>query len=326
MVRVIDHLGKSSIMLVNQISGAQRWVITGGSGFLGTNFLSQIGEDIEAVVISREAPVWPVRRSQIRYVEQDVREVEAYRNELIPGSVVVHMASNSYPGKAEKAIESDIQDNVLGTIRLAQACVQQGVRALIFLSSGGAVYGEQSIVPISENANLRPISAYGAMKTSIETYLAVLHHVHGLPVAILRVGNAFGPWHHSSQGAINVFMRKLQKDEPIEIWGDGKQIRDYVYAPDVARAIYIVSQNFNSGFEVFNVGTGQGRGLTEVLKSCELVTGKRALIHFYEARDIDIRVNVLDAKKIQTKFGWQPMVSFERALAETWKWVQDFKF
>jgi UDP-glucose 4-epimerase len=310
----------------SQISGAQRWVITGGSGFLGTNLLTQMGEDVEVVVISREAPVWPVRRLQIRYIEQDVREVDAYRNELIPGSVVVHMASSSYPGKAEKAIESDIQDNLLGTIRLAQACVQRGVRALVFLSSGGAVYGDQSMMPISESANLRPISAYGAMKISIETYLAVLHHIHGLPVAILRVGNAFGPWHHSSQGAINVFMRKLQKDEPIEIWGDGKQVRDYVYAPDVARAIYLVGQSFTSGFDVFNVGTGQGRELAEVLRACELVADKQILTHFYEARDIDIRANVLDAKKIQTKFGWRPMVPFEQALAETWKWVQDFKF
>jgi UDP-glucose 4-epimerase len=301
-----------------------RWILTGGSGFLGTNFLhASKPEDGEIVVISRHASRWPVARPWIRSIEQDVREIESFRHELLPGSVVVHFASGSYPGKAEKMIESDIQDNVLGTIRLAQACADQGVRSFVFLSSGGSVYGNQTMSPIPEDASPLPISAYGAMKLTIEHYLYIIHHLKGLPVVSLRVGNCFGRWHSGSgQGAVNVFLKKVLERQPIEIWGDGEQIRDYISAEDVCEAIRCVGLQFLSGYDAFNVGTGTGHSLNDILSRIKQATGMAPNVSYFPARSVDVQSNILDTTKIRERFGWQPARPFDAALADVWEWVQ----
>lgn len=301
-----------------------RWIVTGGAGFLGTNLVNRLSAtDGEVVVLSRQVPRWPFIHRGVRVIEQDIREVEAYRHELIPGSVVVHLASASYPGKAETAIESDIQDNLLGTIRLAQACADQGVRAFVFLSSGGAVYGNQSASPIREDVSLQPISAYGAMKISIEQYLRIISTLRGLPVALIRAGNPFGEWHDGQrQGAINVFLRKIAQGEPIEVWGSGDQVRDFIPVEDVADAIRAVGINFMAGCEAYNVGSGIGRSLTQVLSDLARVTGGAPVITHLPARAVDVTSNVLDISKIHAEFGWEPRTSYEDALKKAWEWTR----
>lgn len=309
----------------SSVSSPTRWILIGGSGFLGTNLLHQLRpEDGEVIVISRHAPRWPVIRPGIRYIEQDMRDVESFRHEILSGSVVVNLASSSYPGKAEKMIESDIQDNVLGTLRIAQICADQGVRSFVFLSSGGAIYGNQTTSPIREDANPRPISAYGAMKLTIERYLDVINHLKGLPVVALRIGNCFGKWHSGSgQGALNVFLHKVKRGESIEIWGDGEQIRDYVFAEDVADAIRRVGLGHAAGFDVFNVGTGVGRSLKDLLASVQAITGLSPDVRFLAARNIDVQRNILDTTNIRERYGWTPRHSFEDASASVWKWMQE---
>ncbi|MFH1078535.1 MAG: NAD-dependent epimerase/dehydratase family protein [Patescibacteria group bacterium] len=299
-----------------------RWVVIGSSGFLGTNLLRALApEDGEVIAIDRRPARWPVVREGIQYLERDSREVESYRDMLVPGSVVVHMASISYPGKAEQLIETDIQDNVLGTIRLAQACADRDVRAFIFISSGGAVYGDASCSPIAEDAPTRPVSAYGAMKVSIEHYLHINHHLKGLPVACLRPSNPFGRWHGGSgQGAVNVFLAKMLRASPIDIWGDGSQVRDFVAVEDVVSAIRTVGLSFTSGSETFNVGSGVGRSVAEILEETQRVAGVRAEIRFLPSRPVDVRSNVLDIRKMKECFSWEPTVPFEDALARTCEW------
>jgi UDP-glucose 4-epimerase len=302
-----------------------RWVLTGGAGFLGTHFLqSSSPEEGEIIVISRNAPRWPVDRPWIRYVEEDVREVETIRDLITPETAVVHMASGSYPGKAEKMIESDIQDNVLGTVRLAQVCADRQARSFIFLSSGGAVYGNQETSPLHEGMNPLPISAYGAMKLTIEHYLYIIHHLKGLPVVSLRVGNCYGSWHPGvGQGAVNVFLKKILHDEPIEIWGDGRQIRDYVFAGDVCQAIRDVAASTHlAGYEVFNVGTGEGKSLLDVIGSIEAVTGRKANVSLLPARMVDVRSNILDIRKIRQAVGWEPRHDFESSLRDVCEWAR----
>jgi UDP-glucose 4-epimerase len=301
-----------------------RWIVTGGTGFLGTNFLHTFRpEDGEVVVISRRPARWPVVRPWIRYLEQDIRDVDSYRHELLPGSIVVHLANTSYPGKAEKVIESDIQDNVLGTIRLAQACANANVRSFLFLSSGGAIYGNQAHVPVREDAACFPISAYGAMKITIEQYLRIIHHLQHMPTAFLRVGNPFGPWHAGlGQGAINVFFKKVLDGSPIEVWGEGEQVRDYIPIQDVSEAIRLAGMSFSEGCEAFNIGTGEGRSLNAILHDIETVTGTVLDIQRKPAREVDVATNILDSSKFQERFGWKPSASFEDSLRATWEWAR----
>lgn len=301
-----------------------RWILTGGSGFIGTNFLqTSKAEDGDIVVLDRRKPLWLVIKPWIRYIEQDTREIDSFRHELIPGSVVIHMASVSYPGKAEKMIESDIQDNVLGTVRLAQACVDQGVGAFIFLSSGGAIYGDQSISPINENAYPQPKSAYGVMKLTNEHYLRIINQLRGMPVALLRVANPFGRWHSGAgQGAINVFLKKILLGEPLEVWGSGTQVRDYIPVQDVIEAMRLIGRSFRNGCEAFNIGSGDGRSLNDVLEAIKIATNISPTVSFSSARNVDVETNILNIQKMQTWFNWKPTTLFQTALRDTWDWVR----
>ncbi len=301
----------------------RKWILTGGAGFLGTNFLqSSKPEDGEIVVLDRRISRWQVKKPWIRYIDQDVREVEAFRSELEPDSVVVHMASVSYPGKAEHMIESDIQDNVLGTFRFANACADQGVRAFLFLSSGGAIYGDQPMSPIPEEANPKPKSAYGAMKLATEHYLRIVNQLRGLPIASLRAANPFGPWHPGvGQGAINVFLHKMVHDEEIQIWGDGEQVRDYIPVADVCSAIRTIGKGFKEGCEAYNIGSGEGRTLKDTLRVAGVVTGKTPKVKYFPGRVVDVDSNILDTTKIKNKFGWRSEISFHDALEEAYNWM-----
>ncbi len=302
-----------------------RWLITGGTGFLGTNLLRSLNStDGEVIVLSRTPARWKLEHPHIRFIEQDIREIDVYKNLLTPETVVVHMAASTYPGKAEKAIESDIHDNLLTTVRLAQICAERKVHSFIFLSTGGAIYGEQAVQPISELALPFPRTVYGAMKLSTEEYLRVLHHLNGLPVAMLRVGNAFGPWHPGrGQGAINVFMHNVLLGEPITIWGDGSVVRDYVPAQDVAAAIRVVAEHFHAGCEAYNVATSQGRSLNDVLGAIKNLTEKPVQVNYEPARIVDVQKNVLDCRKIHEAFGWKSETLFQVALADTWNWMKE---
>ena len=302
----------------------ERVIVTGGSGFLGTNFLRGMGDrDVEIVVISRRRAQWQVSDPRIRYVEQDVRDLETYRAELTRGSTVIHMASTTYPGSAEKVIESEVQDNVLSSVRLAQACAEAGVAHFIFLSSGGAIYGDQDVSPIPESAHEMPISAYGVMKLSIEHYLRVLNRLRGLRVTSARVGNPFGPWHDGhGQGAINVFLYKALHGESIEIWGDGSQVRDYIPVEDVTTALWAMVDHVPEHFEVYNIGTGVGRTLKQVMEDIGAALEKEINARFSAGRLVDVHSNVLDVRKAKEMLGWEPKMDYQKALTELVLWAK----
>ncbi len=299
-----------------------RWILIGGSGFLGTNLLHVLSpDDGEAVVIDR-LPSMGSLLPGTRSIEQDFREVDSYRDEIVPGSVVVHMAASSYPGKAEKIIEADIQDNIQGTVKLANACADAGAAALVFFSSGGTVYGERGLHPIPETAPTEPISAYGVMKLSCEHYLRVTSRLRGLPVAILRISNPYGRYHRGSgQGAINVFFECLRTGKPIELWGDGSQTRDFVFAEDVARAVRLVGLRFRSGCDTFNIGSGEERSINSALAAVSACAGIPPDVRRSSVRDVDVQRNCLDTARIRERFGWTPDVAFEDGLRRTWAWM-----
>jgi UDP-glucose 4-epimerase len=300
-----------------------RWILTGGVGFLGTNLVHALRpEDGEIVVIDRSIPHGSLRLPTVQYVEQDVREVESYREWIIPGSVVVHMAASPYPGKAERIIESDIQDNILGTIRLANACVDQCASTLIFFSSGGALYGEQHIQPIREDANPLPISTYGVMKLATEHYLRMGHMLQTLPVAMLRIGNPYGCWHRGQgQGFVNIMFERLRRGKPIIVWGDGSQTRDFIFADDAVRAVRAIGLGFREGCEAFNIGTGIGRSINEMIDLAGAISGIQPIVQRLPKRIVDVTANALDCGKIKSQFDWAPIIDIRDAMRTTWEWV-----
>lgn len=306
------------------MTGDQKhWFLIGGGGFLGTNlvrFLSDRGEKV--TVIDRKLPVWAVRHPLVSYIEQDAREILSYASSIPSGAIVVYLAANSYPGKAETMLELDIQDNIAGVVRVALVCADVGVANFLFSSSGGAIYGDQDIFPIKEGAACFPKSAYGAMKLSSEHYLRVLHGLRDMPVACLRIGNAYGPWHRGSgQGFVNVGLASIHRGEPIRILGDGLQTRDHVFVDDVADAVYRIGSRSHVGWESFNIGTGVESSLLDIVEMMKRVTGVSPTIETIPSRFVDVHRNALCFDKIQERHGWRPEADLETGMRKTWEWI-----
>ena len=178
---------------------------------------------------------------------------------------------------------------------------------MVYVSSGGTIYGIPEHVPTPESAATSPITAYGVTKLAVEKYLHLYHHLYGLEYRVLRVANPFGPYQTAvkNQGVIAAFMRQALRGEPIDVWGDGSVVRDYIYIDDVISAM-LAAATHEGPSRVFNVGRGEGRSLAEIVEAIEAVSGLVIPARYGAARPIDVPRSILDITLARQELGWQP--------------------
>lgn len=235
--------------------------------------------------------------------------------------MVYHLISTTVPSTSNLNPVEDVRSNLINTLHLLQLMVQKNIPKIIFLSSGGTVYGIPDVVPIPESHPLRPICSYGVVKVAIENYLFMFHQLHHLQYVILRPSNPYGErqGHAGVQGAISSFMKKILEGEMIEIWGDGSVVRDFVYVGDLADVcIHAGCLNVNG---TFNVGSGKGHSINEVITKLGVVTQKPVEPTFKAGRDYDVPEVVLDITKAAKVFGWQPKNELAEGMKRTWRWM-----
>jgi len=248
--------------------------------------------------------------------EADVAEA------LVGCDICIHLVSTTLPKSSNTDAVFDVETNVAGTVRLLNHAVTAGVKKIIFLSSGGTVYGKPRYLPIDEAHPTDPICSYGITKLAIEKYLGLYQQLHGLDYTVLRPSNPFGERQRTqaSQGAVAVFLSKVLRGEKIEIWGDGSAVRDYIYVADLVSAILAV-MDYRGADRVFNIGSGRGFNLNEVLEGIELVTGRKADKIYTAGRAFDVPVSILDISKARTALKWSPETPFAVGLRKTIEWV-----
>ena len=180
--------------------------------------------------------------------------------------LVFHLASGSLPQSSNRDPHADVQVNLLGTLNLLEAARLTGVRRLVMVSSGGTVYGIPQAVPIPESHPTEPICSYGITKLAMEKYVALYRQLHGLQGLVLRVANPFGPRQRldAAQGVVPVFLGKALRDEPLQIWGDGTTVRDFLDVADVVAAL-LAAARYNGNETLFNIGSGQGLSLNQLI-------------------------------------------------------------
>ncbi len=270
-----------------------RVLLTGGSGF--------IGQHLQGLL-----------RRQGHTIRLYDRQNLSTTDQLVDQEVLVHLAWSTVPKNATADPIADLETNVLGWLHLLEAARKNPtLKKVIFISSGGTVYGIPRQVPISETAPTFPISGYGLSKLTAEKYLHLYHHLYGLDYVILRVSNAYGIGQnlHKGQGVIGIWMQKALNHQPIEIWGDGKTIRDYVYVDDVCRAIGAAIVR-HSPEKIFNVGSGRGYSLREVATMIGQVVGRPLEVRYKPGRQFDVPSNILSINRIEEYLQWKPEVSF----------------
>ncbi len=291
-------------------------LVTGGLGYLGRHVVEALlGAGREVVILDHSDGKPPADAPHCRVVRDDFRRVGDHPDVFTDSACVVHLAWSSVPATSAQDPVADVQDNVAGTVGLLEACVRHGVPKVVFSSSGGTVYGRHQYLPIDEAHPTRPANLHGAMKRSVEAYLDAWYETRGLDYTALRIGNLYGPFqrYRTRFGAVSTFIRQVVRGEEIEIWGDGKVIRDYVFVDDVVSAVVAaVEQKLEE--KVFNVGTGRGCDLNELVAIIERAAGRKAKGRHEAPRGIDVPASVLEAGLLRSRSGWKPRVTLEEGV------------
>jgi UDP-glucose 4-epimerase len=267
----------------------------------------------------------PEEITGVEWFRGNFNDPQAVNAAVESADIVIHAVSTTTPHTANLDKTGDIIANVVSTVHLLEACRNFDVQRIIFLSSGGTVYGIPSVVPTPESAETAPISAYGISKLSIEKYLALYHHLYGLEYRILRIANPFGPHqeYRRHRGVITAFLNDALNNKPVHIWGDGSIVRDYIYVDDLVNAI-ILSMTHQGKDRVFNIGSGEGRTLNELVAALERSLKRPVPVQYFETRATDVPCSILDISLAQEKLGWRPQVPFEQGLDRTIAWARGY--
>lgn len=301
-----------------------RCCLIGGSGFIGSHLLPLLAASgRELTVVGRSSA--PLRRLPpgVKYVCGDYADLHLLRKLLAQADEVVDLAYATVPQTSFADPVFDIQANLPPSVSLLRCGGEMGLKRIVLVSSGGTVYGVAKSLPIDEDQPTDPISPYGITKLTIEKYGLMFHRLAGLPVVIVRPGNAYGPgqFPDTGQGFVAAAISRVLQHRAVTIYGQEGTVRDYIHAADIARGILCTLDRGVPG-RCYNIGTGIGKSNLEVLKALEPLAsarGCRIEVRVEQARGFDVPANILDSTRLRDLSGWSPQVPFEAGIAETWQ-------
>lgn len=307
--------------------------MTGGAGFIGSHVAEAYRDRGYSVTVVDDLSTG--KRSNVPegvdFVELDIRVPELRQLFQRNGGfdVVNHHAAQIDVRVSVARPELDAQINVLGLLNLLESAREFGTQRVLFVSSGGVVYGSARQRPIPETAPKQPESPYGVSKLVGEYYLRCYQEMHGLEYAALRYSNVYGPRQdpHGEAGVVAIFSQRIQNGSPLTIFGDGEQTRDYVYVGDVVEANMIVTEAEiprGSGLDdrAFNVGTGRETSVNELARALMESAGREVDIEHAPPRTGELEWNSLKVEKLRA-LGWSPSMSLSEGLARTYRSIAE---
>jgi UDP-glucose 4-epimerase len=302
-------------------------VIFGGGGFIGSTIADRLLTENHAVRIFERPRVSPYRKfrndERVEWVTGDLLSMQDVTNAVRDTDAVLHLISTTLPKNSNDDPIYDVQSNVVGSLQILKAMIACKVRNIVFISSGGTVYGNPIYLPIDERHPTDPLVSYGISKLTIEKYLQMYERLFGIKAITLRVANPYGERQRieTAQGAVGVFLYRALMGQPIEIWGDGSITRDYIHVSDVAEA-FVKALNYTGDARLFNVGSGVGTSLNSLIELLEAVLGTSIERRYLPGRPYDVPVSVLCNKLARSEFDWAPLVSMTDGIARAAEWMR----
>jgi UDP-glucose 4-epimerase len=315
-------------MLISNLCNGQKnnILILGGSGFIGTRLAEHFcnaGHKVSS--LARNPHKTPFNNSSFFSIEGNINNSRLIEPLVDECSVIIHAASDSVPGDTIGAPLCEAYNNLLPTIALIEALQMFENRHLIFISSGGAIYGNPEKNPAPESSPCNPISYHGACKLSLESFLFSFTHQTRNRVTVLRPSNVYGPGQQTPKGfgLIRTILYSILNDSEFTIWGDGSVTKDYLYIDDFVLACEKILCSSGGGkYTRYNVGYGKGYSINEICRIAEQVTGKNLKKVYKEARIIDPAEIILDTGKIIGDTGWHPQTDIIEGISRVWKSLQ----
>ncbi len=311
----------------------KRVLVTGGAGFIGSHVADRFLAEGHAVTVldnlsSGRRENLPARAT---FHELDIRSPEAAELVRTGGfDVIAHLAAQIDVRKSVEHPVLDADINILGTLNLLEAvrgAGRIGVTRLVFTSTGGAIYGDAAVPPHVEDVPKEPDSPYAIAKHSVEQYLSYYARVHGLRSVTVRFSNVYGPRQdpHGEAGVVAIFCGRVRAGQPLTVFGDGNQTRDYVYVGDVADAMlraadYHPPRSAGMNARAFNIGTGVATSVVDLASALMTAAGRTVPVEFAPARPGELQESSLTIDKAAAELGWRPSVSLSQGLANTYAW------
>jgi UDP-glucose 4-epimerase len=308
----------------------KRVLILGADGFIGSNLVKSLQRDAKYKIFAfdffKDGFVRNIETfdENLVMVQGNFLNRDDIKKSLKGIDFVFHFVSLTTPGSSMDDPLMEIDTNLRATLVLLEECVKAGVKKIIFPSSGGGIYGNQNKKLFSEDDPTNPISPYAISKLAIEKFLEYFKLHHDLDYLVLRYSNPYGPGQNvvGSQGIIPIFLNLVKQGKEVTIFGDGKNIRDYIFIDDAIENTKKISFKQNLKYRVYNIGKGKGATISEVVVAIQKATGRNVKIKRMPARGIDVRRVMLDLGRAKSEIKYSSKVSLEEGIEKTWKWVQ----
>lgn len=309
----------------------QQVLVTGGNGFIGSHLVDALAASGHRVIVLDLFPrIYGNLPEGALFIQGTLQDLHTIRHILEDNQIqlVYHTAWANIHETATKDPLGDIQANVAPSLNLLTACNDTGVQRVIYLSSGGTIYGLPQEYPIKENHPTNPINAYGVTKLIVEKYLHMFFHLYGLEYIILRPSVPYGPRQnpHRHQGAVSVFVHQALHQEPVTIFGDGEVIRDYFYIDDLINALLAAKEiPFDVQKNTFNLGGRHPYTLNELVRRIEAALGIKLQVKYEPTRRFDVPKLLLDVQLAQSTLNWSPAVLLDEGITRTAQWLEQWE-
>jgi UDP-glucose 4-epimerase len=301
----------------------KRTIVIGGSGFIGRHLTNQlIASRREVLVIGRKEGPLSALSEGCRYISGDYGNAHTLSAILSAGCEVIDLAYSTVPKTSFEDPLYDLTSNLPSSVTLLQEASKIGVRRVLLVSSGGTVYGPVESLPITENHPTRPISPYGITKLAVDRYAMMYHRNEGLPVVVVRPGNAYGENQRTGtgQGFLAAAIDSILSERDIEIYGEHGTIRDYIHVTDIASGILSALEKGDDG-KIYNIGTGIGASNLEIvsmLREFAERDGFSVRMRILPPRKFDVEANVLDSSRLRNDSGWSPKIELREGIGRMW--------
>lgn len=306
----------------------KRCIIYGGAGFIGSHIADALLENNYDVTVfdkinSSTRNIEHIL-SYVKFIQGDFNNTIDLRKSLQEHDYAVHLVSSTLPANSNLNPSYDVESNLVSTLHLLDECVKQNLKKIIFISSGGTVYGNPVSVPVKETHPTNPTSSYGIIKLTIEKYFELYRQRFGLNYTILRLANPFGERQNPllGQGLISSLLYKIKHRKQIEIWGDGNTVRDFFYIKDGTDA-FIKTLAYKGKFNLFNIARGKGLSVNQIIDKFKSVLGLKFKVKYSPSREFDVKKNILDITLAGKELGWKPQSDFDKSLEKTWRYIRD---
>ncbi|MBB2970083.1 NAD-dependent epimerase/dehydratase family protein [Mesorhizobium sp. RMAD-H1] len=296
-----------------------RVLVLGGGGFIGTHLCNElVAAGCEVRAFGRSAST--SLHEKVDYLRGDFNDFSKVKEALQGQDYVYHLIHGTNPPRVNSDIQGDIERTIKPTISLLDECVAKQVNRVIFLSSGGTVYGNNGMVASRESDPTIPMNAYGTHKLLIENYLRVFASDRQLDYLIVRLSNPYGPLQPVGKGVglIAAVIDAIKNDHPIDIYGDGETQRDYIYIADAVKAM-TSAITYDGIYKIFNIGSGEGKSVNEIVALVEATMGKKAQKNQRPGRSFDVRKSILDISLARNELAWHPRIDLNDGIKLTVK-------